>query len=184
MAFQMRMPGAESDDVRKSIRQIRSWLYQLNENLQYTFSNLDEENFTETFLKTLGVSETPTLTEQIKALGERMDAAETGVWTTLTVQNASAWSDFYIPCYKKYGKTVYLSGGIRLNSSLASSSSVNIGVLPAGYRPTLYMSLCAASDAGAVMLTLDPSGTVTVKNVTGHQLSTSDFVSLGCSFPA
>ena len=42
MAFQMRAPGADTDDVQKSVRQIRSWLYQLNENLQYAFSNLDE----------------------------------------------------------------------------------------------------------------------------------------------
>lgn len=183
MAFQMRMPGAETDDVHKAIRQIRSWLFQLNENLQYTFSNLDEENFTDAFLKSLNIGGSDGLSDQVRELTERMDEAESGVWTTLAVQSATRWSDDYIPCYKKYGKTVYLSGGIALSSPLAYRSSVIIAVMPEGFRPTLDIALSAVSDVGAVRLTFEPSGLVTLKNISGYQLATTNFVSLGCSFP-
>ena len=183
MAFQMRAPGADTDDVQKSVRQIRSWLYQLNENLQYAFSNLDEENFTDQFLKTIGIGETPTLAERVRELSDRVDAAETGAWTTLSVQNASAWSGAYAPRYKRLGKMVFLSGGIALSAALAYRSSVAVASLPSGFRPAYDQALCAASDVGAVRLTVAPGGTVTLKNISGYQLATTHFVSLGCAFP-
>lgn len=53
MAFNVNAPEIDMSDIRKSLKQIRSWIHQLNENLRYTLTHIEEENFTSELKLTL-----------------------------------------------------------------------------------------------------------------------------------
>lgn len=53
MAFQMSMPDIDGENIQKALKQIKSWMYQLNENLRYALSHIEEENFTNELKGTL-----------------------------------------------------------------------------------------------------------------------------------
>ena len=51
MAFIMKSPTYTPDNPQKSVKQLYSWAYQLNEYLKYMFSHLDEDSFSSDFYK-------------------------------------------------------------------------------------------------------------------------------------
>lgn len=53
MAFQMSMPDFDAENIQAALKQIKSWMHQLNDNLKYALSHIEEENFTSALKGTL-----------------------------------------------------------------------------------------------------------------------------------
>lgn len=188
MAFQMKMPGTQTEDVQKALRQIHSWLYQLNENLQYTFSHLDEDNFTDAFLLSLQSGESD-LTSRVDQLGQQVDQLNQQLgqpaqltWSQLSLTSAQAFSASHTPVFCQSGYCVYLSGAIALTSSLAAGSSLSIATLSASLRPTREQTLPVASDAGALRLCVQPGGSLVLFNSSSSTLTSATFISVACNY--
>ena len=179
MAFQMRVPEFPLNDSPKAIRQIRSWLYQLNENLRYMFSHLDEDNFTETFIGALGLGQKTTPAEQLSAVRAY---AEGSGWSALTLSNCVSAGGGNDPRARMCGCTVYLAGAICLSASLASGSEKQIATLPDGLAPSADMTLPAATSSSFLCLTVQTDGKVMIKNTTTSAVSTSRVISLCASY--
>lgn len=194
MAFTMSMPSAPSDDVKKSLKQLRSWMYRLNENLQYTLSHLDDENFTDDFWRAVkatgGSSESAAATAArlnelntaLETLTGRVDLMQSTQWTPLTMVNSSGWSDSYRPGVCKRGSIVYLKGGIRLSSSLTRRSIVVVSHLPEEMWPCDTVAKAVASDSGTVRLSVSTTGELSVKNAETETIPTTSFISLSIEY--
>ena len=182
MAFQMKMPGAQTDDVKKALKQIHSWLYQLNENLNYTFSHLDEENFTDAFLSTLSQNGTDAVKAEISKLQDRLDKQNSGAWMEIVLTNANPWASAPAPCWCVRGSCVYLAGMLSLKASLSNRSTVTIGELPEDARPVSDMALCVPTDLGAARVTVQTNGAILLRNISGYSLTTGTCISIACSF--
>ena len=63
--MQIKLPEYRENNPGRTLRQIHSWLYQLNEQLRYLFSHLDEDNFSESFLSA-SLGETKALKTRVK----------------------------------------------------------------------------------------------------------------------
>lgn len=179
MAFQMRVPEFEANDSPKAIRQIRSWLFQLSENLRYMFSHLDEDNFTETFISSLGLGQTASPAEQLSALRAY---AEGEGWRALTLQNCAPAGAGNEPRARMRAGTVFLAGKACLSGSLSSGTERQIAVLPDGLAPAADMALPVTSDGGCLCLTAGADGSLKIKNTSSASVSASCVLSLCASF--
>lgn len=179
MAFQMRVPEFPSNDSPKAIRQIRSWLYQLNENLRYMFSHLDEDNFTETFVSALGLGQKATPAEQLNAVRAY---AEGSGWKALPLENCVSAGGGNDPRARMCVSTVYLAGAICLSASLSFRAEKQIAFLPDGMAPKTDMLLPLASDNGILLLTAQTDGRVKLKNTSSSSVSPSCVISLCTSY--
>lgn len=179
MGFLMKAPSISEENQAESIKRIHSWLYQLNENLRYMFSHLNEENFSGDFLSSLQSN----IQTEIENVSQRLEALETGSeWETVSFSGIREWSQVQTPSVKRIGELVLLAGGVSLTSSLSSSGVLLLGVLPEKYRPKLTQIMAVCSDNGLFRLAVNTDGEVRVKNLTGRTFSSGVYLSLSCCY--
>ena len=151
MGFYMRSPVYTPNDPVKSVKQLHSWVYQLNENLKFMFSNLDSDNFTEEFSKRFSTEEM----EKIKLDIEKMETglseiAKKGEWKTLTVIGLTPNEDENAPSFLNTGTGVFLSGIGAMDVEVISGERRTVAYLPEGSRPlraqsrAIYVGNCMA----------------------------------------
>lgn len=83
--MQIKLPEYRENNPGRTLRQIHSWLYQLNEQLRYLFSHLDEDNFSESFLSA-SLGETKALKTRVKDLEAPLK------WVPLALTGVTSWS--------------------------------------------------------------------------------------------
>lgn len=179
MGFLMKAPTVSEGDADQSIRQIHSWLYQLNENLKYMFSHLDEENFSADFMK----SAASEVTKQLESLSSRVDEVadkveKKEVWNTITLSGFSPGYPENYPAVKKSGSACMLAGGGSVSRDIAALAYVTVGKLPEGYRPvrTQYIPVCW--EGGVFRMEIMPSGSITIRNIGSSAYTKGKYISL------
>ncbi|MBQ3080030.1 MAG: hypothetical protein IJC48_08555 [Clostridia bacterium] len=156
MGFIMTSPSVDSNDLGKSVQEVRSWLYQLNENLRYMFTHLDEDNFSPGFLSSL----TNEAIAQIEAINKRLDdMEEDSGWTEIAVTGVQADQD-HPPAVRRHMKLVSVSGGAYLSSAHMAGDTLTIGSLTSAYRPLHTQIFPVWSESGGTGLRIDEMGDI------------------------
>lgn len=183
MAYFMKAPGFTPDNPGKSVKQLYSWVYQLNENLKYMFSHLDEENLSESFASSL-VSGTSAavaeLEKTVKKLNEEIFGSTE--WHTLTLVNASAFSADFVPMVMRVGNLVQMTGALTLKKALASGVSMTVSTLPEEFRPLVHYAFNVPCSIKSIRLDIYPSGVVELKNNSGADIATGKLVSVALTY--
>ena len=104
--MQIKLPENRENNPGRTLRQIHSWLYQLNEQLRYLFSHLDEDNFSESFLSA-SLGETKALKTRVKDLEAPLK------WVPLALTGVTSWSDDDAPMIGRAHGTVFLRGAVK-----------------------------------------------------------------------
>jgi len=183
VAFIMKSPSYTPDNPQKSVKQLYSWAYQLNEYLKYMFSHLDEDSFSSDFYKAVASGKS----EQVQALEEKVaileKAFETeGKWQTLTFVNASAWPGDLSPRIIRIMNTVYITGAVNTKTSLSAGVSMTICKLPEEYRPKHQLAFTVPFSTGAVRMDIYTSGVMEIKNNSGSTIASGRLVSVSVSY--
>lgn len=175
--MQIRLPEYRENNPGKTLKQIHSWLYQLNEQLRYLFSHLDEDNFSEAFLSaSLG---------ETKALKTRVSDLEAPLaWTPLTLTGVTPWSEDDTPMIGRSHGAVYLRGAVKLNKALADRKTLDVGQVDERYRPPVRAALAVPTDEGLMRLTVLKSGIIRLRNDSGGEMPVTAFISLTCAYRA
>lgn len=179
MLFMNRPPELKGDDVKKSIRQLQSWLYQLNEQLRYAFTHLDEENLSPSVTEPLG---------EVAKLKRRLDEQEqelkrlTAVahWSELELVSCAPYTQADTPRIANINGIVSICGGVRLDTALAGHTYRQIARLGAQNAPGHTSQLITISDEGPVRLRAHSDGTLSAYSQAA--LSTGIFISLACAY--
>lgn len=165
MSFYMRSPVYTPNDPVKSVKQLHSWVYQLNENLKFMFSNLDSDNFTEDFSKNFSNESAEKTRSDIEKLQSAVEAlCEKGQWSALSVIGLTPLEGENAPLVLNTGTCVFLAGGGLLTEALAGGGRVTIASLEEKNRPSVTQS--RAVFAGGCMAEIEvlPSGAVVLGN--------------------
>lgn len=175
--MQLRLPEYRENNPGKTLKQIHSWLYQLNEQLRYLFSHLDEDNFSEAFLSA-SLGETKALKTRVKDLEAPL------IWVPLTLTGVTAWSDDDAPMIGRAHGAVYLRGAVKLNKALADRRVLDVGQVDEIYRPPVRMALAVPTDEGLMRLSVMKNGTIRLRNDSGGEMPATAFISLACAYRA
>lgn len=183
MAFIMKSPSYTPDNPQKSVKQLYSWAYQLNEYLKYMFSHLDEESFSSDFYKSLaagGGEKVEALEEKIKVLEQAFETE--GKWEELKFINSTPWAGDLAPRIIRIMNTVYITGAVNIKNSLSSGVSITICNLPEIYRPKHQLAFTVPFSTGAVRMDVHSSGVMEVKNNTGSTINAGRLISVSMSY--
>ncbi len=182
MIYDMISPQVSDADAKTQIKQLRSWLFQLNEALKMQFSNIDLENFTDDSISLALSDLSQKVAECEKRLNELEAATVNAEWQPLSCVNLHAWTAGLPPMIINRGGAVSIEGGVRLASSLSARGTLNVFTLPAALTPRRRQVLALFSDNGLFRLDIGISGYTTIKNLTGSTFPTSTYLSLACSY--
>lgn len=175
--MQIKLPEYRENNPGRTLRQIHSWLYQLNEQLRYLFSHLDEDNFSESFLSA-SLGETKALKTRVKDLEAPLK------WVPLALTGVTSWSDDDAPMIGRAHGTVFLRGAVKLNKALADRKVLDIGQVDELYRPPIRTALAVPTDEGLVRLTIQKDGGIRLRNDSGGEMPATAFISLACAYRA
>ncbi len=179
MSFYMRSPVYTPNDPVKSVKQLHSWVYQLNENLKFMFSNLDSDNFTEEYAKLFSSEEMQKIRLDIETLENDIDQiAKKSEWTPLTVTGLAPHTDESAPSYLNAGVGVFLSGSGALNEALSPGGRRTVALLSEGNRPRKTQARAIAVDGMLAELEALSSGEVTLINASSSEIPEGAFVPL------
>lgn len=183
MSFYMRSPVYTPNDPMKSVKQMHSWLYQLNENLRYMFSNLDSDNFSSEFAVLFSSENTQKTQSAIenmeRDLSKLMAASE---WENLSVTGCVILNADTRPCILLDGQTAFISGGALLSNDLENGHARTIMNLPEKYRPgrTQYRVSCVSS--GLLLFEIGHTGEVILTNLTGATVLNETYIPFSISY--
>lgn len=163
MGFYMRSPVYTPNDPVKSVKQLHSWVYQLNENLKFMFSNLDSENFSDDFTRIFSSEEMQKIKLDIEkmesAISDLMKKAE---WAPLAVTGLTPGTDENEPSLLNTGTCVFLSGSGAMGAELLAGERRSIAMLPAGSRPLKAQSQAIFAGNCKADLEALPSGAIAI----------------------
>lgn len=183
MAFLMKSPSYTPENPEKSVKQLYSWAFQLNEYLKYMFSHLDEESFTQSFLASVAQGNTETIAKlesEVESLRNQIN--EENTWQVLPLVNSKEWNEDFLPYYTKNRNLVFVTGAISPKANIGKGVSVNVAILPEGYRPSAHLAYTVPFSGGAVRLDVYKDGRMEVKNNTSTEIVTGKLVSVTVSF--
>lgn len=136
MSFYMRSPVYTPNDPVKSVKQLHSWLYQLNENLRFMFSNLDSDNFSSEFQKVFSLESANRALSKIDTLTEEMESLmRTPSWEKIGISGCTAESEASCPSALLDGNNVFLSGSAILDGDLLPGNTRTLSKLHEKYTP-------------------------------------------------
>ena len=183
MGFYMRSPVYTPNDPVKSVKQLHSWVYQLNENLKFMFSNLDSDNFTDEFSKLFSSMSLEKITLDIEKLQKDVgEISKEGEWTSLIVTGLTPHADENAPSYLNAGHGVFLSGSGALLETLPSGGRRTIAVLSEENRPRKTQSQAIfAGDMRAELEALS-TGEIVLINSDGNPIEEGALIPLSMFF--
>lgn len=165
MGFYMRSPVYTPNDPVKSVKQLHSWLYQLNENLKFMFSNLDSDNFTGEFSACFSEEAMIKTQEDIKKLDDEISRlGKTGAWEKADINGFSPLEDQTAPAYMVVGGSVYVTGEAKNVSELPGGAKVKALALPNTLRPRRKQEFLCRSGARIMTVIVNTDGDVFIFN--------------------
>lgn len=165
MAFYMRSPVYTPNDPVKSVKQLHSWLYQLNENLKFMFSNLDSDNFTSEFSACFSEESVMKTQEEIKKLDEAVrEMSQECAWETLALSGFFAGGDQDAPRILNLGGQAYVAGEATILSPLPAGSNVILAQLSQKHRPRIKQESFCRWGKAFLILTVHENGEISVFN--------------------
>lgn len=183
MAFYMRSPVYTPNDPVKSVKQLHSWLYQLNENLKFMFSNLDSDNFTTEFSNCFSVDAARKTQEEIEKLtGEIEKLSEKTAWETLELSGFYVMNDQYAPAITNLGGHVYVTGEAQLLYPLSPSTSRPLTILKPQHTPSRMQEFFCRSDDKILRAIVRENGEFSILNTTDETLPANAAVSFSFSY--
>ncbi len=182
MIYDMLSPQLSDGDAKTQIKQLRSWLFQLNEALKIQFSNIDSENFSDDFAARILADTSQSTVECEKRLNELEAKTVHAAWQPLECVNVQPWTVGLPPMIINRGGTVSIEGGVKLLNSLPFRSTLNVFTLPASLVPRRRQVLAIFSDNGLFRLDIGTNGNAAIKNLTGSTFPTSTYLSLACTY--
>lgn len=183
MAFYMRSPVFTPNDPVKSVRQLHSWVYQLNENLRFMFSNLDSDNFSSEFAANFSLEAINAIRSALNRLEESVQAlSQANEWEKIELTGMTMISGETAPCALLEGNAVFISGSACLNEAMLSGETRVIASLSEKYRPRRAQAMAAVCAQGLTEIGVHPSGEVTLTNFTGAALPAGMYAALSVSY--
>ena len=165
MAFYMRSPVYTPNDPVKSVKQLHSWLYQLNENLKFMFSNLDGDNFTSEFSACFSEEAVKETQAEIKKLDEAIERmGQTGEWEKPELTGFVSVSDETAPAYLHAGSCVHMTGEVKNIDPLAANETRKMFALSNDLRPRRKQAFLCRSGACVLTVIADTNGDVSLYN--------------------
>ncbi len=165
MAFYMRSPVYTPNDPVKSVKQLHSWLYQLNENLKFMFSNLDGDNFTSEFSACFSEEAAQKTQAEIKKLDEAIERmGQMGAWEKPDLTGFTPVSEETAPAYLNAGSCVHSAGEVRNTDLLPANAQRKMFSLPKDLCPRKKQMFLCRSDARVLSVIVDTNGDVSVCN--------------------
>ncbi len=179
MGFYMRSPVYTPNDPVKSVKQLHSWVYQLNENLKFMFSNLDSDNFTEEFSKRFSLEEMEKIRFDIEKLESNVEEmTKKGEWTSLSITGLTPHTDENAPSFLNVGMGVFLSGSGALMEELPAGGRRQIAYLSEGNRPGKTQSQAMFAGSCRAELEALPSGEIALINMDSTPIPQGAFIPL------
>ncbi len=165
MAFYMRSPVYTPNDPVKSVKQLHSWLYQLNENLKFMFSNLDGDNFTGEFAACFSEEAVHQTQADIKKLDEAIERmGQPGVWEKPELSDFLPVSDETAPACMNAGDCVYAAGEVQTVRALSGGASMKMFALPDHLRPRRKQEFPCRSGSHVLSVIVGTDGDVSLHN--------------------
>ena len=183
MAFYMRSPVYTPNDPVKSVKQLHSWLYQLNENLKFMFSNLDSDNFTSEFASCFSEETARKTQEEIKKLDEAVGALSTsGEWETLDLVGFIARNPQTAPAVLHLGGHAFVTGEASLLYPLSGSVARPLARLPERLRPRKKQEFFCRSGLYLLIAIIREDGEISIFNPMEETLAENTLVSVSFSY--
>lgn len=165
MAFYMRSPVYTPNDPVKSVKQLHSWLYQLNENLKFMFSNLDSDNFTSAFSACFSEEAAEKTQADIKKLDETIERmGQPGAWEKPELAGFLPVDESTAPACMNLVSSVYVSGKVQILDSLSANASRKMFALPGHLHPRREQEFLCRSGARILSVVARTDGDVILYN--------------------
>lgn len=183
MSFYMRSPVYTPNDPVKSVKQLHSWLFQLNENLKYMFSNLDSDNFTSEFAASFSQESAQKTQDEIKKLDEALNAlSEKAAWQPIALNGLTDLSEATAPAYLCLTDHVYFSGKAALASALSGNETRVLASLPSRCIPRKNQECMCFAGSFPVFIKIHVNGSLSLVNPSGNAIGENTIVSFSFSY--
>lgn len=183
MGFYMRSPVYTPNDPVKSVKQLHSWVYQLNENLKFMFSNLDSDNFTDEFSKRFSIEEMDKIRLDLETLEKEIGGMpKKSEWAYLTVTGLTPGEDENAPSFLNTGVCVFLSGNGALTEELPAGGRRTIAALTDGTWPEKTQVRAIAAGGALLELEAMPSGALALINSSQSPIPEGTLIPLSMVF--
>lgn len=183
MGFYMRSPVYTPNDPVKSVKQLHSWLYQLNENLKFMFSNLDSDNFTGEFSACFSEEAMMKTQEDIRKLDDEIGRlSKTGAWEKAELNGFTPADDENAPSYMVAGGFVYVTGEAINISRLPGGAEIKALTLPKALCPRRKQEFLCRAGAYILAVIVNTDGGVCIFNPGAQELPQNSEVVFSFSY--
>ena len=183
MGFYMRSPVYTPNDPVKSVKQLHSWLYQLNENLKFMFSNLDSDNFTGEFSAFFSKEAAIQTQEEIKKLDEAIGRMnEKSVWEKPELSGFEPVREETAPAYMNAGECVFVTGEAKILYPLSPNVERKIFSVPDALHSRRKQVFPCFSGAHLLSVIVHEDGQVSLFNPGSEALEQNSAVAFSFSY--
>lgn len=179
----MRSPVYTPNDPVKSVKQLHSWLYQLNENLKFMFSNLDSDNFTSEFSSNFSQEAAQKTQVSLQNLEESLNAISAkSAWEKIELSGLTAVSDDTAPALLNWNGLVYITGTAVFTADLPDGGTLSMGELPSKHIPRRTQKFICQAGGHLLSVSIGENGEITLSNSSGETILQNTIVSFSFSY--